>query len=146
MSDQPTGSDMQLIAAIARREGTTRQLSERFGRTPDELRVFVKKHNNLIANFLNSNAAESTEPTPTELAQLWITQKFERLWRYQVICDQLYAEARTSSDPTVLRELRAYLTAAANELGQLLHRGSGDAGTGDSLNVEVQGVDMDTLR
>ena len=47
---------------------------------------------------------------------------------------------------TAVRELRAYMTAAASELGQLLNRGAGDSGQGEYLSVDIQGVDMENLR
>jgi hypothetical protein len=137
---------MQLIAAIARREGTARQLAERFDRTTDELREFVKTHNSAIENFLNSNVDDESVVTPTQLDELWISNKFERLRRYETICDSLFKVCQDTPDAVALRELRSYLLAASNELGQLMHRGSGDAGTGDSLHVEIQGIDLDNLR
>lgn len=146
MSDELTGSDRQMIAAIARREGTARQLAERFGISTDELRAFVKKHNSEIENFLNSSGDQLDTITPTQLDELWISNKFERLRRLQDIADALYESALDDLDAVTLREFRAYTQLVANELGQLLHRGSGDAGTGDSLSVEISGIDMDSIR
>ncbi len=47
---------------------------------------------------------------------------------------------------TAVRELRSYMQLAANELGQLLHRGAGDAGDGSYLSVDINGVNMENLR
>lgn len=142
---------MQLIAAIARREGTARQLAERFGYTTDELREFAKTHNSAIENFVNNKEDRLDTVTPTQLDELWISQKFERLTRLQSCAEIMFKEIKRerlegSELATALREFRSYLMLAANELGQLLHRGSGDSGSGDTLSVEISGVDMDKMR
>ena len=148
-----------LINAIATRQGTVRQLAERYDATPDELREFT------TANLPAIEAAKRrlTEPedtteaaatlTPVQLDDLWITNKFERLKRLQVVAEETYgtittagAFASAAEQAMAVREFRSYLMLAANELGQLLHRGSGDAGTGDTLSVDMIGVDMETLR
>jgi regulatory protein YycH of two-component signal transduction system YycFG len=87
--------------------------------------------------------------TPTQLDDLWITNKFERLLRLQTIADGLYqamVNQQLFTDAVLVREYRSYLQLVANELGQLLHRGSGDSGTGDTMTVDIQGVNMDSLR
>lgn len=92
------------------------------------------------------------EVTPQQLADLWITSKFERLKRMQQVAEVTekligYGTQLAPAElATAIREYRSYMMLAANELGQLLHRGAGDSGEGDSLNVSIQGVDMDTMR
>ena len=147
-----------LINAIALRQGTARELAKRFDATPEELREFVT--NNLRAieaakRRLTDGAAAIAEVdtvTPVQLDELWITNKFERLKRLQAVAEETYmsitqgAMVTPAEQAMAVREFRSYLMLAANELGQLLHRGSGDAGTGDSLSVDIVGVDMDSLR
>jgi hypothetical protein len=82
---------------------------------------------------------------------MWITNKAQRLQRLQRVADIAYDDIVSgglvgAELATAVREFRSYLTSAANELGQLLHRGAGDSGTGDYLSVELNGVDMDSLR
>jgi hypothetical protein len=140
----------ELIHAIASREGTAEELAEQYGRSVGFLRRFTE--NNLRAIELASEGlAEATTPidlvTPATLAELWISNKTDRLTRYQNIADRLYTIAmERGPDSTVLRELRFYMLAAANELGQLLHRGSGDSADGDKLQVEFLGVDPDSFK
>lgn len=145
-----------LIRAIARREGNAETLSARFGYPTKELRAFVAENRAEIAGYAAALAdvepeVDGTEPDPTALDELWITNKTERITRYQVLADKLYAEIATGKYDgaelaMAVREFRSYLTVVANELGQLLHRGAGDAGTGDSLAVSFTGVDMDALK
>lgn len=87
-------------------------------------------------------------PTPKQLDDLWLTNKFERLKRIQFLADGMYESIVSGAyygDATLMREYRSYLMLAANELGQLLHRGAGDSG-GDTLSVDIQGIDMENLR
>lgn len=89
--------------------------------------------------------------SPQQLADLWITNKFERLKRLQTVADETYKAIEQGTESTaelaiITREFRSYLMLAANELGQLLHRGAGDAGTEDTLNINIAGVDMENLR
>lgn len=136
-----------LINAIANREGTARELAHRYGTTVDELRAFTSKHRQEIEEAKQESEEWSDEVTPLQLDQMWISNKHARLQRYQDIANELYAQAmQGSTDSTVLRELRSYMLAAANELGQLLHRGSGDGNTGDTLSVDFNGVDIETLK
>lgn len=143
-----------LISAIASREGTAKQLAERYRVSVDELRSFVEDNREAIeraSDALQTTQASTATITPTQLDDLWIANKFERLKRLQECADELYADAMhgglSGADlATAVREFRSYLMLAANELGQLLHRGSGDGGAGDTLSVEVAGVDMDSLR
>lgn len=143
-----------LITAIALREGTASELAERFSRSVASLKRFATQNHDAIALAAqrgSQRATEGTEPTPTELDELWITKKFERLRRLQELAERQYNDVVTGDlvGPdlsTGLREFRSYLMLAANELGQLLHRGSGDSGTNEMLNINIEGVDMDQLR
>lgn len=145
-----------LIRAIAAREGNAEELSSRFGMPTKALRAFVAENRAEVAGYAAALAAmggedDSTEPDPSELDELWITNKLERLRRYQTLADRLYDEIEASKYEgaelaMAVREFRSYLTVVANELGQLLHRGAGDAGTGDSLAVSIGGVDLDALK
>jgi hypothetical protein len=142
-----------LLMAIARREGNANELSKRFGYTTKALREFVAQNQSelvLIRERLTAEASEA-EPSPEQLDDLWITKKFERLKRLQELAELQYQDAAHGDlvGPdlsTALREFRSYLALAANELGQLLHRGSGESGTDEMLNVNIEGVDMEKLR
>lgn len=144
----------RLIQAIASREGNAKELSRRYGYTTNQLRAFVAENADEIAataEALSSNETSADELTPTQLDDLWITNKFERLRRLQALAEIQYQDAATGDLEgvelsTALREFRSYLMLAANELGQLLHRGSGDGGTNDILSVDIQGVDLDQLK
>lgn len=139
----------ELIDAIAEREGTAQEIAKWFGYRVSELRAFVDENKEEIERraIELSQPNESSEPSPTQLDELWITNKFERLKRLQKTADLLYIQILAGSiDSTILREFRSYTTTVANELGQLLHRGSGESGTGDSLAIEIEGIDMDKLR
>lgn len=141
-----------LINAIATREGNARQLANRFGTTVDDLRLFVTHNREAITlakeALVTDEEEDSRDVSPMQLAELWITNKYDRLERYQAVADHLCRLALIDGvyDPVVLRELRSYMMAAANELGQLLHRGSGEGNSGDSLSIDIGGVDMDTMR
>lgn len=138
-----------LIYEIATRARTAKQLAGAYDTTVAELRAFVKEHAQDIAKVakdVEQQSEEDGEPTPNELSGLWVSNKGERLVRYQEVVDKLFEEFKEGSrDATVLRELRFYMQAVANELGQLLHRGSGESGS-DSLSVDIQGVSLDNLR
>lgn len=139
----------ELIRDIATRAGTAKEIAKWYGTTVDALRMFVAAHQDELLAYRDSGPEESTEPTPTELGDLWITNKFERLKRLQAIADKAYegmANGTVVIDAVSLREFRSYLALAANELGQLLHRGSGEAADGETLHVEIPGVNMETLR
>lgn len=145
-TDERTG----LLIDIASRAAKANMLAKQYGCTVAELQAFVAENAVALTGMRERMEREETESddtvTPTQLEELWISNKFERLKRYQEIADRLYSDALTSNDATVLRELRSFMLAAANELGQLLHRGSGESGTGDTLSVDIQGVDIDQLR
>lgn len=143
-----------LIADIASREYTASQMAVRYGIPVPDLRQFVDKHKAAIEAERRriDEPEDSTTVTPTQLDDLWIGNKFERLVRLQTVAEKTYdsivhGEAMNPAEQAiVIREFRSYLMLAANELGQLLHRGSGDAGTGDVLSVDIAGVDMEMLR
>ena len=145
-----------LIRAIARREGNAEALSQRFGMPVKALREFVAENRAEIAGYAAALAdtepeSDSAEPDPEALDELWITNKTARITRYQFLADKLYEEIADGKYEgaelaMAVREFRSYLTTVANELGQLLHRGAGDAGTGDSLAVSFTGVDLDALK
>lgn len=141
----------QLIASIATREGTAKDIAKWYGVTVAELRRWVAEHRDELDAY--SEAAESeperhTEPDPQELADLWITNKFERLKRLEKICDAIMQEIEFGAgvDQALLRELRSYMALASNELGQLLHRGSGDSQENTLLEVDMVGVNMEDLK
>lgn len=149
MRDLAFSEQRQLIADIAARNGKASELAKRYNLTVDELRAFVEENRESLQ--LARDALENTDPalvTPTQLSELWITNKFDRLLRYQQISDWLFELIRhgVRDDAVILREFRAYLRSAAEELGQLLHRGSGDAGTGDMATYTIEGVDMNALK
>lgn len=135
----------EILYAIANREGSARELSTRFKVPIEELRELVESHRNELERIRESidNDDSNGEPTPKDLSELWITNKTERLRRYQNIVDMLIDEKQF--DTVGLREIRSYMVLAANELGQLLHRG---AGSGDEVQVNytISGVDMDNLK
>lgn len=58
----------------------------------------------------------------------------------------LYVAARVTFDSTILRELRSYMLLAANELGQLQHRGSGAGGDDTTATYDLPGIDLERLR
>lgn len=144
----------ELLRAIAAREGNAATLAKRYGYTTDQLRTFVAQNRSEIVQMAEALAQHETtagEPTPMELDDLWITKKFERLKRLQELAEVQYKDAATGNLEgvelsTALREFRSYLALAANELGQLLHRGSGDGGSGDTLSVDFEGVDLNNLK
>lgn len=145
----------ELVNAIATRQGTAKQIAEWFACTPDFLRQFVIDNREAIEaakRRAENDDSNTGSLTPQNLDELWITNKFERLKRLQAVAEETYktivdgAAMNPAEQATVIREFRSYLMLAANELGQLLHRGSGDSGTGDTLSVEIAGVDMDALR
>lgn len=136
-----------LINAIAAREGTTKQLAQQWGLSVADLRTFVAESQEDL-EIAREQYLKMEEQR--EVSELWISVKNERLRRYQAIAEDLYKEIKEahlsgSEYATALREFRSYLAAVANELGQLLHRGAGDAGT-DSLSVDFQGIDVEGLR
>lgn len=148
--------EQRLIYAIALRVGTGRQLAGMFVLTLAELRAFVEEHKERITRtrerFMNPEPESALSMIePGQLSDLWITNKYERLKQIQYGAEKMkdYIEAgglAPTEFATAVRELRAYMTAAASELGQLLNRGAGDSGDGSYLSVDIQGVDMENLR
>lgn len=145
-----------LINAIATREGTAQEISERYGRSLKFLASFVEKHRKEIEdtcldqqikqNLARHESTSDTTPSPIDLETLWIADKTQRLKRMQIVADMLFADCVAGGmDAAALREFRSYCASAANELGQLLHRGAGDNGT-DVLNVDIQGINLENLR
>lgn len=141
-----------LIIAIATREGTAEEISERYGRSLKFLRSFVETNKEAIRiaregwERTEQQSTSDTTPTPIDLENLWIADKTARLQKLQAVAELLYQDCIAGGgDAAALREFRSYCAAAANELGQLLHRGAGDS-TSDTLNVDIQGVNMDNLR
>jgi len=130
-----------LIQDIATKAGTIRELCEWYELTRDELQTFYDVHRQAVETF----------GQPKVIDDLWISNKFERLKRYQTVADTLenhVANGGLSSAElsTCVREFRSYLMLAANELGQLMHRGAGETGMGEELDVRVQGVNMEALK
>ena len=152
--DLTEGERAQLIAQVAMREGTAKDFAKWYGVTVAELKEWVAENRDELEAYRQQAESEpeaSTEPTPTQLGDLWITNKFERLKRLQALADKQYQECQSgrlmgAELATGLREFRSYLALAANELGQLLHRGSGDATEGDTLQIDIQGVDLGALK
>ena len=149
--DLSEGETAQLIRAVATREGTAKEIASWFGVTVAELREWVDEHRAELEAYEEPSEARASEPDPTELADLWITNKFERLKRLQRLADVQYRECESgrlmgAELATGLREFRSYLALAANELGQLLHRGSGDAAEGETLQIEIPGVDLGAMK
>jgi hypothetical protein len=134
----------------------------------EALRAFVAEHQDsirLVAEEAAWEAENAPEPVeepepddtpddvvlPADLDTLWISKKSERLKRYQMIADALYTncifqDQRGLTDATTLRELRSFMRYAAEELGQLLHRGSGEMSEDSTVNYTLPGVDMENLR
>lgn len=145
----------ELIHAIANKEGTARELAKRFDTTVTILKAFCVENAEALEaarrRIENPAPQRDDEVTPTQLDELWIGKKFERLYRLQKVAEEQY-EAIITGDllpaemSTAVREFRSYLMLAANELGQLLHRGAGESSDADTLMVDIQGVNMENLR
>ena len=140
----------QLIASIATREGTAKQIAKWYGVTIAELRRWVAEHRDELEAYSEPSESEPerrTEPDPQELSDLWITNKFERLKRLERVADACLDEIENGGvDQALLRELRSYMALPANELGQLLHRGSGESSENALLEVDMVGVNMEDLK
>lgn len=139
-----------LVNAIAGREGNARAIAKRFGTTVEALRSFVEENREALElareGIEASSQADMSVVPPASLAELWISKKLDRLHRYEMIADYLYEDIMNgSTDPAVLREFRSYCNAAAQELGQLLHRGAGESADGARVSYEFPGVDMGQL-
>lgn len=145
-----------LINAIANREGTAKELAKWYDITTAELRTFLDDNREAVELARLATEAHEEESTDLnvsvkEMADLWITQKGQRLARYEIIADYLLelilSKRLAGADmSTALREFRSYAVAAANELGQLLHRGAGENPDGDTASFDIQGVSIESLR
>jgi hypothetical protein len=147
-----------LMDDLARRSGSAKELAQRYVLTLSELQEFVDanrteltERRETVASEVVSGPEEAAVVTPTQLDQLWIANKFQRMRRYEAVADLLYKDLSrgrlAGSDlSTAAREFRSYAMLAANELGQLLHRGAGDSGDGDTLSIDITGVDMGALK
>jgi hypothetical protein len=152
MIDLDPQTKIALIEDVALRRGTAQELSEKYGIAIDDLREWARE-NKMLLKLAAKKFKEETDKlndtiTPTQLSELWLAKKFDRILRYQIIADELYDMITKdgSTDPTVLREFRSYCLAAANELGQLLHRGSGESADGATVSYKIEGVNMDALK
>ncbi len=142
---------IELIKDIANRAGTVAELCVWYGMSRRQLEAFLDANREAIEEEASGGVEEpaetSTEPTPTQLEDLWITNKFERLKRLQDIADMAIDYMRTEgADQAMMREARSMMMLASNELGQLLHRGSGDSAGTDTLNVVFDGIDTEVLK
>ncbi len=145
--DLTPDEEAELIRDIATRAGTARELGKQYGMTLAALKRFTAAHRAEIEEYAETPSERHREPEPTELSELWITNKFERLKRIQAVADATLEVIESGGvDQSLLREYRSYLALAANELGQLLHRGSGESAEGEILSVEIPGVDMETMK
>jgi len=141
---------LALIEDIAFRRGNARELAEKYATTVEDLKKFTTD-NKLIIKLAKKSFEEEQEKlnaqvTPTQLSELWIAKKFDRLLRYQIIAESLYEEIMDGSrDAAVLREFRSFCLAASNELGQLLHRGAGESADGDTASYEIKGANLQRL-
>lgn len=141
----------ELIVAIAGREGTAAELSKRFGLSVAKLQIFLRAHRaeiELAAESLeDDDEPEMDVVTPAQLSELWISNKTARLKRFEMIANKLFTAIMAGTlDAVILREFRFYAQGAANELGQLLHRGAGEQSEGDKLTVDFVGVDPESFR
>lgn len=137
-------ADQELLLDIARREFTTRQLMDMYELSKEELEAFVQDNYDMLTNLRNQlNDPNSELSEEVEVSQLWISSKVERLKRYQQIAERLINSQ--VDDATTLREIRSYLRYAAEELGQLLHRGSGEGASDSTVHYSIEGVDMEKL-
>lgn len=159
LADLTPVDQQALVNSLATREGKASDIARWYTLTPAELSEFVDEHRALLEDTrarLLDTATEppvvNGEPTPTQLDDLWLTKKFERLKRYQEVAELLYNDLTTNkllsgSDlSTAAREFRSYCSLASNELGQLLHRGAGDGGDGDTMSIDLNGVNIDSLK
>ena len=136
---------------LAGRAGTIDELAAWYECTEDEISVFVEDNRSALTQLRDrmTETKPITEednklPEVTSINELWISSKLSRLQRLQKFADDLYAQG--PYDAVTAREFRAYLMLAANELGQLLHRGSGDDTNSQGMNVSFGLVDMEKLK
>lgn len=147
-----------LIVAIATRTRTGKELAETFGYAIDELRAFVEEYRHQIeeARHEFEEAAkevadkvleDDSAPVPEDkLEGFWITNKEERIERYQTVADGLLKAIKAGAwDATTLREARSYMMYAANEMGQIPLRGQGKNEGDDDVSYNINGIDMGAL-
>lgn len=156
MSELTNDEINDLCVEIASRAYTAVELSARWGIALPGLKAFVEAHRprlEAIREKLDKGEPPELDETvtPAQLDALWITKKAERLKRYQALAERLYEEAMhgglSGADlSTNVREFRSYLALTSNELGQLMHRGSGEASDDTTVSYSITGVDMDTMR
>jgi|SRR5690348_1746048 len=157
MRQLSTVDRQSLINAIANREGNARELAKWYDISTADLRTFLEDNREAIemarqaTELAEQESSKSLDVSPRDLDQLWIANKAERLNRYEIVADYLLDLIRShnlagADLSTALREFRSYAVAAANELGQLLHRGAGEGAGGDTMSVDIQGVDIDQMR
>lgn len=145
---------VQLIRDIATRAGTAQEIAKWYGMSLNKVKAFVDENREAIEGYAEMGRApveSAADVSPKALADLWITNKSARLTRLQNLAEVAYADAMHGNLAgtelaTALREFRSYLMLAANELGQLLHRGAGDNAEGEVLEVSISGIDMETLK
>lgn len=148
----------ELVKDLLTRAGTAAEIAKWYDLTKEELTTYVASHRERLEALREKAENPEAQPaesdatvTPEQLDQLWISNKFERLKRAQRAADILYADIETNKLQgaelsTSLREFRSYCMWVSNELGQLMHRGSGDAGSGDVLGLEFVGIDINSLK
>lgn len=151
MFDHDPQLKMQLIEDVALRRGTGAELAAKYEVSIEDLKEWAAE-NKLLLKLAARKFREETRKlndtvSPKQLNDLWIGKKFDRLLKYQIIADELFEMIMEgSTDPTVLREFRSFCLAAANELGQLLHRGAGESSDGAVVRYNFGNVDMDAMK
>ena len=155
-----------LVVAIASRAYNASELMQTFGLTKRALLAFRDAHIGEIekARLLLDEQAERDrldeelahrdislgpllkELSTKELTDLWSTRKSQRILRYQMVIDMLFLIRPNEWDSTVIREIRSYLGAIAEELGQIPNRGSATDGEDTKATYEIVGVHPDELR
>lgn len=140
----------ELIAAIASKDYTADELSKMFEMTRRQLERFVDENREELEEARDAierarEELEEGEDDERAAPLLWIRDQTKRLRIYQTMVERLYVGARLTFDSTILRELRSYMYYAAQELGQLQHRGS-SGGDDTSVTYDLVGVDLERLR
>lgn len=138
-------STAELVVAIASRRWTAQELSRIFNRSVAELKEFVERNLERIEEAREVYEALESDAT-ADIGDLWMSAKLERLRRAQNVAEVLYEGAIRTFDPVILREFRSYLAYAANELGQMMHRNSGENADGAVANYLIDGVDVSDLQ
>jgi hypothetical protein len=161
-----TEDELSLIADIASRAYTARELMDTYQLDRESLLAFRDAHIEEITNASNVNVeAITVEDIETEIVNrsmsigellsqlsdvditaLWIAKKSQRILRYQTVVDVLFRTPLEKWDSTTIREIRSYLAAVAEELGQVPNRGSATDGEDTRATYTITGVDPDELR